>query len=232
MVRQNSRLLPGKDRLHSNFIWLDSWHTFSFGKHYDPERMGFGSIRVINDDTVAPGQGFGTHAHKNMEIISYVISGHLEHKDSMGNGRIIKPGEFQYMSAGSGVEHSEFNPSKDEPVHFLQIWIEPREKGTAPRYAEKSVVDSVSGLTVVMSPDARDSSMPIHQDIELSFGRLAAGEEVETPADGAGSYVHVIKGNIDVADHTLAAGDGLALEAPAGRIAAANDTDFLYFSQK
>src|SRR5689334_10013840 len=129
------------DRFHTRIDWLDSWHTFSFADHYHPDWVGYSALRVINDDKVAPGEGFGTHPHRDMEIITYVLSGELQHKDSMGNGRIIKPGEFQYMAAGSGVTHSEFNPSKKDWVHLLQIWIMPERRGIKPQYAERSAAD-------------------------------------------------------------------------------------------
>src|SRR3954454_4173420 len=156
------------ERGHAEHGWLDSYHTFSFADYHDPRWMGFRSLRVINDDLVMPGMGFGTHPHRDMEIITYVLSGALEHKDSMGNGRIIRPGEVQYMSAGTGVQHSEFNPSKDEAVHLLQIWIQPETKGVTPRYAEKSLAEAPAGkLHLITSKTGRDGSIAIHQDADL-----------------------------------------------------------------
>src|SRR5512138_791266 len=156
------------ERGHSGQGWLDSYHTFSFADYYDPQWMGFRSLRVINDDLVMPGMGFGTHPHRDMEIITYVLSGALEHKDSMGNGRVIRPGEFQYMSAGSGVRHSEFNPSPDEAAHFLQIWVMPDRKGLTPRYAERSLANAPMGrLNLVASSSAREGSLAINQDADL-----------------------------------------------------------------
>ncbi len=158
-----------KERGVANFGWLDSRHTFSFGEYYDPAQMGFGPLRVINEDRVSPGQGFGTHGHKDMEIISYVLEGALEHKDSIGTGSVIRPGDVQVMSAGTGIRHSEFNHSKTDPVHFLQIWVVPDRQGIAPRYEQKTFPDAEKRgrLRLVGSSDGRDGSVVIHQDVEL-----------------------------------------------------------------
>src|ERR1019366_7734035 len=170
------------ERGHANHGWLDTYHTFSFADYYDPKWMGYRSLRVINDDLVMPGMGFGKHPHRDMEIISYVLSGALEHKDSMGNGRVIHAGEFQYMAAGTGVQHSEFNPSKTEPLRLLQIWIQPDKKGVAPRYAEKNYSAVPTGnLQLVASKTGRDGSIAIHQDANLSFAKLDAGQAVKYP---------------------------------------------------
>src|SRR5438045_6461450 len=160
----------------TNLGWLDSRHTFSFGEYYDPQHMGFGPLRVINEDRVSPGQGFGTHGHKDMEIISYVLDGALEHKDSIGTGSVIRPGDVQVMSAGTGIRHSEFNHSKTEPVHFLQIWVVPDREGSAPRYEQRTLsdADKRSRLCVVGSSDGRDGSVIIHPDVAL----LAASRHV------------------------------------------------------
>ncbi|RYD70790.1 MAG: pirin family protein, partial [Verrucomicrobiaceae bacterium] len=200
------------DRFHSDLGWLDSRHTFSFGNHHDPAFMGFKALRVINDDRVAPNQGFGEHGHAGMEIISYVISGQLQHRDSMGNGHIIEPGQFQYMSAGTGVRHSEFNPPKTEPVHFLQIWITPRDGHTKPRYEERSMneLPADGSLTLVASADGRDGSIAIHQDVIMSFGHLASGEAVRPTTPDSHHWVHVISGKIQVHGETLSPGDGAA----------------------
>src|SRR5213593_453976 len=172
------KIRKSEDRGHANHGWLDTYHTFSFAGYYDPEHMGFRSLRVINDDTVAPGAGFGTHPHRDMEIITYVLSGALQHKDSMGNGRVIRPGEVQYMAAGTGVQHSEFNPSKDEAAHFLQIWILPERRGIKPRYAEKSLVNARKGrLNLVVSKAGREGSLAINQDADLYVAKLDVGNE-------------------------------------------------------
>ena len=220
------------ERFHSDHGWLDSFHTFSFGDHYDPAFMGFRNLRVINDDTVAPKMGFGQHPHRDMEIISYVLSGQLEHKDSMGNGRIIEPGDFQYMSAGSGVLHSEFNPSDTEPVHFLQIWIKPDVLGAEPRYEEKSVgaISSDQPLTLVASSDGRDGSIQIRQKAELYFGNLAGGAAATARTRYDHHWVHMISGRLTVAGEVLEAGDGIAIEGPVGELSAEQAAEFILFS--
>jgi hypothetical protein len=193
--------------------WLDTYHTFSFANYYDPQWMGFRSLRVINDDLVMPGMGFGTHPHRDMEIITYILSGSLEHKDSMGNGRVIRTGEVQYMSAGSGVQHSEFNPSKDEPVHLLQIWIQPDAKGVKPRYAEKSLKDAAPGtLNLVTSKTGRDGSIAIHQDADLWLAKLDAGNRVAHKlASGRNAWVHVAEGEVSLNGRKLVSGDAAAV---------------------
>src|SRR5579863_2268331 len=166
-----------KERGHAQHGWLDSYHSFSFANYYDPRWQGYRTLRVLNDDLVMPGMGFGTHPHRDMEIITYILSGAVEHKDSMGNGRVIKPGEVQYMSAGTGVQHSEFNPSKDEAVHLLQIWIQPDRKGVQPRYAEKSMAKAPAGaLQLITSKTGRDGSIAIHQDADLWLAKFNGGE--------------------------------------------------------
>lgn len=220
------------DRFHSNLGWLNSHHTFSFGDHYDPAFAGFESLRVINDDTVAPKMGFGEHPHRDMEIISYVISGELEHRDSMGNGRIIKAGDFQYMSAGSGVRHSEFNPSVSDPVHFLQIWITPKEKGLPPRYEEKSIIENhvENGLTLVASPDGRNDSITIRQDASLSFGSLQQGRSLEATDSEGTFWLHVISGELNLGHEKLTNGDGVAIRGPLPKITAITQAEFLLFT--
>ena len=235
MTSQNHSLIEIRragERFHSDLGWLDSYHTFSFGEHHDPAYMGFEALRVINDDTVAPNQGFGEHPHAGMEIISYVISGQLQHRDSMGNGRIIKPGEFQYMSAGTGVRHSEFNPSPDEPVHFLQIWITPRERGTEPRYQELSMKERSleNSLTLVASPDGRDGSIAIHQDIDLSFGKLDAEKELTPVSPAPRHWIQLISGELTLAGESLHPGDGAAVNGPTVPIRAVSDAEFILFS--
>ena len=173
------KIRKANERGHAEHGWLDTYHTFSFADYYDPQWMGFRSLRVINDDLVMPGGGFGTHPHRDMEIITYILSGALEHKDSMGNGRVIRTGDVQYMAAGTGAQHSEFNPSKDEAVHLLQIWIQPDAKGVKPRYAEKSMAKASAGkLHLVTSKTGRDGSIAINQDADLWLAKLDAGNGV------------------------------------------------------
>jgi redox-sensitive bicupin YhaK (pirin superfamily) len=202
------------ERGHADHGWLDTYHTFSFADYHDPEWMGYRSLRVINDDRVKPRKGFGLHPHRDMEIITYVLSGALEHKDSMGNGRVIRAGDVQYMSAGLGVRHSEFNPSQDEAVHLLQIWIEPDTRGTTPRYAEKSFGAAETGrLHLVASKAGREGSMAVHQDVDLWLGKLAAGDLVtHRPARGRYIWIHVVEGEINFNGKRLKAGDAAAAE--------------------
>ncbi len=200
------------DRGLADHGWLRSFHTFSFADYYDPRHMGFGALRVINEDRVQPGMGFGTHGHRDTEIISYVLEGALEHKDSMGNGSVIRPGDVQRMSAGTGVRHSEFNASRAELVHFLQIWIEPGVRGIPPSYEEKhfDAASKRGKLRLVASPDGRDGSVTIHQDASL-YAALGAGTESVTfvQRPGRRTYVHVVRGEAQVAGQPLAAGDAL-----------------------
>jgi len=203
------------DRGHAAHGWLDSYHTFSFADYHDPRWMGYRSLRVLNDDRVMPRMGFGTHAHRDMEIITYILSGQLAHHDSMGNGRTISAGEFQYMAAGTGVQHSEQNPSGTEPVHFLQVWIVPDEKGVPPRYAEKSMKDAATGtLHLIASKSGRDGSMAIYQDADLWLTKQEAGESVTHPlAPGRHAWVHVAEGEIALNGQTLTGGDAAAVSA-------------------
>lgn len=207
-------LRPANQRGHTQIGWLDSWHTFSFGQYYDPDYMGFSDLRVINDDIVAPGKGFGTHDHSNMEIVSVVLSGELEHKDSLGTGSIIKPGEIQKMTAGSGIHHSEFNPSASEPVHFLQIWIMPDMQGLKPSYEQKKFDKKVltNQLTLIVSPDARDGSIQIHQDAEIYQTLLEADKRVSFNVDKKRKvWIQIAQGSVTVNGHPMVAGDGLAI---------------------
>ena len=207
-------ILKANERGHANHGWLDTYHSFSFADYYNPERMGYRSLRVINDDLVMPSMGFGTHPHRDMEIITYILSGQLEHKDSMGNGRVIQTGDVQYMAAGKGVLHSEFNPSKDEAVHLLQIWIQPDAKGVVPRYAEKSLRNAETGkLHLVTSKAGRDGSIAIHQDADLWLGKLEAGQKVSQPL-GADrhAWLHVAEGEVVVNGKTLAGGDAAVVD--------------------
>lgn len=210
----NMKIRRAKERGHAEHGWLDTYHTFSFADYYDPQWMGFRSLRVINDDLVMPGRGFGTHPHRDMEIITYILSGSLQHKDSMGNGRVIRTGEVQYMAAGSGVQHSEFNPSKDEAVHLLQIWIQPERKGLQPRYAEKSFKDAPTGkLHLVTSKTGRDGSIAINQDADLWLARLNPSDTVtHNVSAGRHTWLHVAEGELSVNGTTLSAGDAAAVE--------------------
>jgi quercetin 2,3-dioxygenase len=205
------------ERGHANHGWLDTYHTFSFASYHDPQWMGYRSLRVINDDLVMPGMGFGKHPHRDMEIITYILSGSLEHEDSMGNGRVIKPGEVQYMAAGTGVQHSEFNPSKNEAVHLLQIWIVPDERGVTPRYQEKSLENAPSGkFNLVTSKTGRDNSIAIHQDADLWIAKLDAGQNASHKlAPGRNAWVHVAEGEVSLNGKTLGGGDGAAVSKEA-----------------
>lgn len=203
------------ERGKANFGWLDSRHTFSFGHYYDPEHMGFGPLRVINEDRVAPGGGFPTHPHADMEILSYVLDGALEHKDSMGTGSVIRPGDVQRMSAGRGVRHSEFNASQSSPVHFLQIWIEPEAKGLEPSYEQRTFeADERAGrMKLLGSRGGREGSVVINQDVDLYATRLRPGESVaHRLKSGRGAFVQVAAGDITVNGETLKAGDGASIE--------------------
>jgi quercetin 2,3-dioxygenase len=221
------------DRGLTEIGWLYSRHTFSFGEYYDPERMGFRSLRVINDDIVQPGQGFGTHPHRDAEIFTYVIDGELEHRDSMGNGSVIKAGDLQYMSAGSGVRHSEFNPSKDKPVHLLQIWLMPKVNGGEPRYAEKHLGSAAkpNALTLLFAGEPRDGAIEIRQDAEIYFGKLDSGKSFSVElGQQRHAWLQIIKGRIDVFGESMEAGDGAAVSNIRNlKIMASNDAEFLLF---
>lgn len=202
------------ERGHADHGWLNSYHSFSFADYFDPQHMEYGPLRVINEDRVKPGAGFGTHGHRDMEIISYVLSGELAHKDSIGNGSVIRPGDVQRMSAGSGIRHSEFNPSDSRPVHFLQIWIQPNVHGIQPSYEEKrfAEADKRGQLRLIASPDGAAGSVMIHQDARLYAGLFDGVEQaaLEVP-EGRRIYLHVARGAIDANGVELAAGDALKL---------------------
>lgn len=202
------------ERGHANHGWLDSYHTFSFADYYDPGHMGFRDLRVINDDRIAGGGGFGTHPHRDMEIITYILSGELEHRDSMGNGAVMKPGEVQTMTAGSGVKHSEFNHSPTEPLHLLQIWILPDQKALPPAYTQKSFVENLKPgrLVSVASKTGHDGSLRINQDVDLMIGRFNAGDRgtYELKPDRH-AWLQVATGKIDLNGQELSAGDGAAI---------------------
>ncbi len=203
------------ERGHANHGWLDTYHTFSFADYYDPAHMGFGPLRVINEDRVEPGRGFGTHGHRDMEIITYVLDGGLQHRDNLGNGSVISPGDVQRMSAGTGVQHSEFNASQRDPVHFLQIWIEPSARGVRPGYEQKhfAAEDRRGTLRLIASPDGGDGSVTIHQDARIYAADLAADEAVVHHIEpGRRAYVHVARGAVVVNGTPLEAGDGARIE--------------------
>jgi redox-sensitive bicupin YhaK (pirin superfamily) len=207
-------LRKSADRGRTKIDWLDSRHSFSFGDYYDADQMGFRTLRVINEDRVRPGAGFPTHPHRDMEIVTYILEGALEHKDSLGTGSVIRPGEAQRMSAGTGITHSEFNHSKTDPVHFLQIWITPSTRGIAPGYEQKTIDDAKAhgSFAPVASPDARDQSVKIHQDAMLSVAKLERGQTVAaTLKQGRHGWVQVARGAVTVNGTALAEGDGAAV---------------------
>lgn len=208
---------PSHERGPADLGWLKSQHSFSFGSYYDPKHMGVSDLRVINDDVVAPDQGFGQHAHQDMEILSYVKSGMIEHKDSMGNVEQLPPGEFQLMSAGTGVTHSEYNPSSTDILKFLQIWIMPNKNGIKPQYQQKKFPDH-EGLQLILSPDGRDGSLIVHQDMTMNQLRLEPQQQTEYAlAMNRTLYVHVVAGEVEVQDTVLKAGDGATIKLGAGQ---------------
>jgi quercetin 2,3-dioxygenase len=218
MVATNTQLIHKSElRGHTQIDWLDSYHTFSFSNFQDPQRMGFRALRVINDDRVIPGAGFATHRHRDMEILTYVLEGELAHQDSLGTGATIKPGEVQIMSAGTGIQHSEFNPSADQPVHLLQIWMLPNQQNLAPRYDQRDfpLAEKAGKLRLVASPDGRDGSVIVHQDINLYVSVLAAGDRLSF-AGQSDRYIwlQVARGNISLNGVSLTAGDGVQISSP------------------
>jgi redox-sensitive bicupin YhaK (pirin superfamily) len=226
-------LRKSEQRGVANIGWLHSRHSFSFGEYYDPQHVGFGPLLVINEDQVQPGRGFGTHGHRNMEIISYVLSGELTHKDSMGNGSVIRPGDVQRMSAGTGVTHSEFNPSQTERVHFFQIWIEPAQRSVTPSY-EQVHIDSAAKrgvLRIIASPDGRDGSVRLHQEALIYASLLSEGDRIEyTLQPDRRAYVHVARGAVSVNGMRLANGDALKISQESQLIFdQAEDAELLLF---
>ncbi|MHB8348361.1 MAG: pirin family protein [Acidiferrobacterales bacterium] len=220
-------------RGHANHGWLDSYHTFSFADYHDPAHMGFGHLRVINEDRVNPGTGFPTHGHRDMEIVTYPLEGALEHKDSMGNGSVIRAGDVQRMSAGTGVRHSEYNASPGEVVHFLQIWIVPRENGLSPGYEQRhfELQDLDGTLRLVASSDGRDGSVIVHQDVSLYAGRLSGNGAVRhLLAPGRRAYIQVVRGTVRISGRLLAAGDGAEITGePELVLDGATDAELLVF---
>ena len=226
-------LRKSQDRGHADHGWLNSFHTFSFADYYDPQEMGYSTLRVINEDRVAPGMGFGKHQHRDMEIISYVLEGELEHKDSMGTGSIIRPGDVQAMSAGTGVFHSEFNPSPEKPVHFLQIWIEPNQYGVKPSYQQKNfpVEEKKGRLRLIASPDAAQGSVKINQDARV-YAAVLDGADAASYAlpEGHNAYVHVARGNLMLNGTPISAGDGAKISAERElRFSDGHDAEILVF---
>ncbi|HEX6963850.1 MAG TPA: pirin family protein [Lacipirellula sp.] len=226
-------LRPAKQRGHANHGWLDTWHTFSFGSYYDPQHMGFRALRVMNEDFVAPGQGFGTHPHRDMEIVTYVLAGALEHRDSMGNGEVLRPGEFQRMSAGTGITHSEFNPSPNEPVHLYQIWLLPERAGIEPSYEQKSFPEAKrhNRLRLVASRDADEGSLLIHQDAKIYLATLDAGTELTHElADGRHAWLQLLRGRLTLNGQPMNTSDGAAIsEEPRLTMRAATEAEVMLF---
>jgi redox-sensitive bicupin YhaK (pirin superfamily) len=227
MIHLRSADQRGRTRID----WLDSRHTFSFGDYHDPAHMGFGPLRVINDDRVEPGRGFGTHGHRDMEILSYVLEGALEHRDSLGTGSVIHPGEVQIMSAGTGIQHSEFNPSRIEPVHFLQIWIVPERRGLPPRYDQKAVALDDGTMHEIASPTPGGGAVKVFQDVSVRAARLPAGARVVQPVrHGRGVWVQVASGAARLDEIPLRTGDGAAVTAQDSvTLVAAESTEVLLF---
>ncbi len=226
-------LRKSAERGYADHGWLKSYHSFSFADYYDPAHMGHGPLRVINEDRIAPGSGFGTHGHRDMEIISYVLDGELAHRDSLGNGSVIRPGDVQRMSAGSGVRHSEYNHAKDKTTHFLQIWIEPDVTGIAPGYEEKRFAEAEKQdrLRLVASPDGAEGSVRIHQDARLYVACLSAGRSLsQTLAAGRLGYLHLVRGALTVNGERLGTGDAAKLEGETAlSLAASEDSELLLF---
>lgn len=227
------QLRPSEARGRGKLDWLESYFSFSFSQYYDPAYMNFSNLRVINEDYVAPNQGFATHGHKDMEIVTYVLEGELEHKDSIGNGSIIRPGDVQRMSAGKGILHSEFNPSPDTPVHLLQIWITPDQFGVEPSYEQKffSTEDKQGKLRLVASPDGRDGSVTIHQNACIYASVLAQGETVTHAMPNRRAWVQMTRGSLTLNGETLKAGDGAGIsdEKSITLIGQDSETEFLLF---
>ncbi|WP_312774717.1 pirin family protein [Atlantibacter hermannii] len=223
-------LRKAAERGHANHGWLYSWHTFSFANYYDPNFMGFSALRVINDDVIDAGQGFGTHPHKDMEILTYVLEGAVEHQDSMGNKEQVPAGEFQIMSAGTGVRHSEYNPSETERLRLYQIWIIPEKNGIEPRYEQRRF-DAAHGRQLVLSPDARDGSLKVNQDMELSRWALLKDEQAVYPiAADRNVWIQVVKGNVSINGIKANTSDGLAIrDEQALSIHADSDSEILLF---
>lgn len=230
------KIRKSRERGHFDHGWLQTYHTFSFADYHDPHHMGFRTLRVINEDIVKPGQGFGTHSHRDMEIITFILEGALEHKDSLGNTSVIRPGEIQRMTAGTGVTHSEFNPSKKDRVHLLQIWILPNQKGLEPSY-EQQVIEpqkKTNRLALIASPDAREGSVKVHQDALVYLGDLEKGKSLNyQPDSGRGVWIQVADGDLFLHHQELSAGDGAAIEKePSFQIRSPQKSTFLLLDLK
>lgn len=227
------KVRKSSQRRHADHGWLNSHHTFSFASYYDPAQMGFRALRVMNEDRVVPGLGFGTHTHDNMEIVSYVLEGQLEHKDSMGNGEVLTPGEFQRISAGTGIEHSEFNPSNTEPVHFYQIWLIPAEKNIEPSYEQKRFPDDelLGRLRLVASPTGENNSLTISTDAKIYLSKLSAAETVQAHFKRARhGWLQVLRGRVELNGLSLDTGDGAAItDEPNIEIVATQDAEIMLF---
>jgi redox-sensitive bicupin YhaK (pirin superfamily) len=224
---------PAQERGHANHGWLDTWHTFSFASYQDPQHMGFRSLRVMNEDIVQPGEGFGTHPHRDMEIVTYVLEGALEHKDSMGNGEVLRPGEFQRMSAGTGITHSEFNPSAQELVHLYQIWLLPKQKGIEPSYEQKRFAEKerLNRLRLVASPDGENGSLQIHQDARIFLATLNADHLVdfELPTDRH-AWLQVLRGEVTLNGRAMGTSDGAKISGETNlSIRATTDAEIMLF---
>ncbi len=226
-------LRKSNQRGHADHGWLNTYHTFSFSSYYDPAHMGFRSLRVINEDRVAPGQGFGTHPHQDMEIVSYVLEGALEHRDSLGNGEVLCPGEFQRITAGTGIAHSEFNPSRDQPTHFYQIWLLPQRNGLAPSYEQKRFDDSElrNVLRIVASPEGENGSLSIHQDARIFLARLDTRKVIEfILLPGRHAWLQVLRGTVTLNGQEMDTSDGAAISAESRlAIEAASDSEIMLF---
>jgi redox-sensitive bicupin YhaK (pirin superfamily) len=227
------QLRRASERGHADHGWLDTSHTFSFADYYDPQHMGFRVLRVINEDKVAAGRGFGMHPHRDMEIVTYVLAGELGHRDSMGNGSVMRPGDVQRMSAGTGVTHSEMNASKTQPVHFMQIWIVPDKQGHKPGYEQKAFTtdERRDTLRIVASPDGRDGSITIHQDATIAASLLSPGKTVEhTLANKRYGWLQIVRGAVELDGKKLGAGDGAAIRGPGAiAIKGVDDAELLLF---
>ncbi|MGY8769773.1 MAG: pirin family protein [Pirellulales bacterium] len=227
------QLRKSEDRGHMSHGWLDANHSFSFAGYHDPNNMGFRSLRVMNEDRIAPGQGFGTHPHNDMEIVTYVLEGALQQKDNMGNGEVLTPGEFQRMSAGTGITHSEFNPSATEPVHLYQIWLKPSQKGIAPSYEQKRFDDAGMNnqLRLVASPTAEAGSLAIHQDARIYLSRLDENQSVQhTLASGRYAWLQVLRGSVSLNGQSLSTSDGAAIsDATRLEITAESSAEIMLF---